>query len=220
MPTSAFRDARDDWRLPAKFVYYVTGAPAVGKTTIVSALRGFGVVNEWLEPSPASAARDFESLTQEEKTALDCWVSRQFRLKNRFLHDEQEGIFVVDRGPLDPLSYQLTRQERANRAHRHIEEISKSNQKLHEGALLLLRGDRRELIRRLVLRDKIWREDSVKFLSESIEEVYSGQKISSVETSDFSVRDIIARLLEIIMRESYAAVDFDSALQKINGSDE
>ncbi len=205
---SKFRELKEEHALRNKFVFYVTGSPSVGKSTVVSSLRGFRVVNEWVEPSHPFAAQDFNKLSVSEKNILDVWISRQFRLKNRFLVEEPEGIFVVDRAPLDPLSYERSTEGRQERATQHAAELAKSSSTFMAGQVILLKGDLRELERRLLVRDKNWDSQSVKHLEMAMEEIYSSTDTVSVETSDFNPDEVAHRILQVMLVDDYRPSEF------------
>ncbi len=104
-PPDRFCDFASEHDIPVRFRFYITGPLGVGKSTTINHFRNLFVLDEWLEQRPLLLAKDWEKLTAPEKQEADQWILQQFYRKNSILRNEKEGIFVMDRGPLDPLSF-------------------------------------------------------------------------------------------------------------------
>jgi hypothetical protein len=91
MAPPAFAELAKAVGVPKKYVYYVTGVPGIGKTTLLRYLASLNVYDEWFtEPLPL-LAKPFNDLTAEEQALLDGWVAKQLRDKNEALRREVEG---------------------------------------------------------------------------------------------------------------------------------
>jgi len=89
------------------FSFVITGAVGVGKSSVISHFRSLKQHDEWTEPRLDQMAKDPEGLGAEELQTVDEWVAKQFRLRNNVLNfnDNQIGLHILDRGPLDPLAF-------------------------------------------------------------------------------------------------------------------
>ena len=88
-----------------KYNYYLVGTVGAGKSTILSYFGNLKQFEEWMDERPNELAKPFSSLSTAEKCKVDNWVNNQFYKKNVALLQETEGIHLIDRTPLDPITF-------------------------------------------------------------------------------------------------------------------
>lgn len=194
-----------------KFTYYVTGGVAAGKTTAVGQFGNCYLYDEWVEPSPPVISRPYNELTATEKGQADEWIGRQFHLKNRALRNRPEGIHIVDRGPLDPLSFEDG--PRSARARALIESFrpGAAAHRVEDGQVILLQCPEEELRRRLISKNKFWGEDIIRKNTDALRNLYKPGSYSVDSYAggvDMTAKDIS----RLIFFQSYAPCDLDASL--------
>lgn len=214
MDDREFQDLCRREGLREKFVFYITGPVGSGKTTSVNHFKNLWAIDEWLEASPDVVSKPYDTLTDQEKEAADSWVGGQFLLKNRKLIDNQEGVFVVDRCSLDPITFETN--DPSARAKRLLEQISpgKSGYKLVGGVVFNLLADPYEIRVRLIRKWKFWNEDTIEKLSKDIQAVY-GHLTADIDTRGRTLEEVVRDLAKRIFFESYSSVDLHSKLLEI-----
>jgi hypothetical protein len=150
--TNQFYDFACEHSIPVQFRFYITGPMGVGKSTTVNHFRNLVVLDEWLDQRPSDLAKDWEQLTDEERQNVDDWILNQFRRKNDALRNEKEGIFLLDRGPLDPLSF-TSANELQEKATRILKTLcpGRVRWRVEDGRVILLQGEAKELALRMVI---------------------------------------------------------------------
>ena len=91
--------------IEVQYRFYIVGPLGVGKSTTINQFRNLTVYDEWMEERIPELGKDWEQLTELEKNKADDWIADQFDRKNAKLRREHEGIFMLDRAPLDPLVF-------------------------------------------------------------------------------------------------------------------
>ncbi|MCI0559166.1 MAG: SIR2 family protein, partial [Nitrososphaera sp.] len=92
-------------RIRVKFSYYLIGCVGIGKSTTISHVRSLCTYDEWLDERPQILAIPPDRLSKNERRRADNWIANQFYKKNWSLMTSKEGIHVIDRTPLDPLTF-------------------------------------------------------------------------------------------------------------------
>lgn len=204
-PTNQFCDFASEHDIPVRFRYYVTGPLGVGKSTSINHFRNLIVLDEWLEQRPPVLAKNWETLTTEEKEFADNWIVNQFRLKNDNLRNEREGIFVLDRGPLDPIAF-TPDSEWSDKAKRLISTICPGQAPWHveQGRVIMLKGEGSELSLRMVMTQrKDYTADKLQKMEERLEKAYGKNGVSKFDTRGLTPADVVRRIAEIIHLEPY-----------------
>jgi SIR2-like domain len=106
-----------------KFVYYLIGSVGAGKSTAAKNFRSLITYDEWIDERIPELAVPEDTLTPEQKIKVNTWIAEQFRKKNFALMKRSEGIHLIDRSPLDPLSFGKVG-ERPTKAKALIEHIT------------------------------------------------------------------------------------------------
>lgn len=187
------------------FRYYLTGSIGAGKSTCLNYLRNCEAYDEWLEPRIPVLARAWDSLNDEEKNEADTWIIKQFKLKNDILRGNKEGIFVLDRGPLDPLAF-TKREEWSAKANKLLDMICDVGRKLEvePGHVILLMGDPEELAVRILLSGrKEYTPKRLKKMQANLLEGYWGKGMTVIDTRGLSVTDVVRKISEIIHLVEY-----------------
>ncbi len=207
-PSNQFCDFACEHGIPVQFRFYITGSLGVGKSTTINQFRNLNVLDEWLEQRPLLLAKDWEQLKGNAKTDADNWIIEQFRRKNDFLRDEKEGIFIINRGPLDPLSF-TPDEELNSKASRILVELcpGKVSWKVENGRVILLQGDAQELeLRMIITQRKGYTAEKLEKMEVKLGEVYGSDGVISFDTRGLIPADVARRVAEVIHLEDYKPV--------------
>lgn len=187
-----------------------------GKTTIVNHFKNLWTLDEWLEPSPEVISQPFDKLTPEEKADADNWVGTQFCKKNIRLLQEQEGIAIVDRSPLDPLTFEEGNlQARANTLRGQISP-DKSNYRIEPGMVFALEAEAYELRVRLIRKWKFWSEETIQKLIQAIRTYYS-HSAAYIDTKGLPVDEVVRTVSrQIFFRSIGRWISIDCWMQRFN----
>jgi hypothetical protein len=175
-----------------KFVYYLVGSVGSGKSTAGANFRNLTTYDEWIDPRRAELAKPDDQLTPAKRKELDRWIAEQFRKKNYAVVVAQEGIHLIDRCPLDPLTFGKA-EARTKKAARLIREITKTRP-IASGHIIYLDCAVEDLEVRNSFKHKYWGQRKLKKLVDAIDQVYGSVEKSIVctrgRTSDQVAREI------------------------------
>lgn len=213
MPESQFRDLAARSGANLKYTYYITGAVGSGKTTAVNHFKNLWAMDEWMEPSPDIISKPFDDLTEAEQQAADKWIGEQFCKKNNKLFDVRESVTIVDRCPLDPLTF--VEGSYGKRAKELKEQLSpgKSNYKLEKGMVFILESEPYELRVRLIRKWKFWSEKTISKLIEAIKTFYEKKPIY-VDTKGLTQEEVVRVLTRHMFFADYSPLDLDEILNQ------
>jgi hypothetical protein len=204
-PENHFCDFALQHKIPVRFRFYITGPLGVGKSTTINQFRNLVVLDEWLDQRPAVLARDWATLTPEEKQDADQWIALQFKRKNDQLRNAREGVFVLDRGPLDPLAF-TPDCEWNDKARRLLETICPGQVpwSVEDGRVILLQGEGSELALRMVMTQrKDYTADKLRTMEERLGKIYGNEGVERFDTRGLTPSDVARRVAEIIHLGSY-----------------
>jgi hypothetical protein len=196
---------------PLAYFYYLTGAVGAGKTTCLSYFGSMRTYEEWTEPRNALLAKSWKLLTEKERSSLDEWIARQFNLKNFRLRQQRSGIHVIDRSPLDPLSFTEEKliPEKVQFIKRAVSP-GDSCRTIQSGHVIFLTGDPDEMEARVVGRNKESKAELIRDMQQKLSKIF--RDASVVNTTGSTVYDVIKRVARIVLLEPYRPADLSALL--------
>jgi|GEM_PF-683955 len=205
-----------------RFVYYITGAVGCGKTTTLSYFRNLTTFSEWPDQRLDLLAKSWDNLKQHERNKVDKWVGTMFHKKNKNLSHILEGITVIDRTPLDPLTFTPISKwkQKAKFLHDHI---SKGGTfRIVPGHIILLHGNKDIIASRVKIRQKTSEYDSkkIKMMYDKYNKIFAPIHggITKIETSELSIHEVVKRVAKIIHVEEYNSFDLHSVLDNLRNT--
>lgn len=206
--TDTFCDFANQHNIPVRFRFYVTGPLGAGKSTTISQFRNLHVLDEWMEERPSVLAKDWNQLEATEKNDADKWVVKQFGMKNQILRNKREGIFIMDRGPLDPLSF-TPDNEWSGKASYLLDELcpDQAQWEVEDGRVILLRGEGQELALRMVITHREdYTADKLKDMEARLMKAYGSDGVISFDTHGLTPSDVVRRVARIVHLDAYKPV--------------
>lgn len=201
--------------VPAKYCYYLVGAIGVGKSTTNSHLKSVYTYDEWLDIPPPDMFRRDEDLTPQERRKVNRWTAGQFYKKNFLLGKKHEGIHVVDRSPLDPLTFGKL-EHRPGKAKNLLKTICpRADKSIQKGHVIYLRGAEKEIIYRLLNKHKDWKKEDIEDFQKYIEEIYAFPEKTIIDTSNRSIEEVVHEVAKVIFWFEYAPSDIAAKLKEI-----
>lgn len=201
-------------KTPALYCYYMTGPVGVGKSTTVNQYRNLVVLDEWLEERPAILGKAWKKLTPNQRKKADAWIAKQFTLKNENLRRETEGIFLVDRPPLDPLAF-TPRKGQGAKAENLLQAMCPADE-LHilDGAVVLLSGDTRELSARIKAtgRDE-YTPKKLDQMSNAMKGIYRMNDVVHLDTQGLTIPEVTRKVGEVIHLTQYKPCKLETRLK-------
>lgn len=205
-PINEFCDFAEQHDIRVRFRFYITGALGVGKSTTINLFRNLVVLDEWLEHRLPILAKRWDKLTDDEKRTADEWVINQFKMKNDILRNDREGIFVLDRGPLDPVTF-TPDAEWSDKAVRLLSRIcpGQAQWQVENGRVVLLQGEGSELALRMVItKREDYTAEKLQSMEERLGKAYGIEGVTKFDTRGLTPSDVARRVAEIIHLEPYA----------------
>jgi hypothetical protein len=199
-----------------KHFYYLTGAIGAGKSTCLSYLGSFKTYEEWAEVRPADLKKAWKALSNDERTRLDQWIIHQFDLKNHKLLDQRIGIHIVDRTPLDPLAFTET-SDIKKKAGMIAQGLSpgKAARRPQDGHIILLTGAPDDMEARAIGRHKQSRADVIGEMQQKLRQIFDGSSATIIETLGLSIPQVVKRVAQTILLDTYSPVDLSEVLRRI-----
>ncbi|WP_428332894.1 SIR2 family protein [Novosphingobium sp.] len=207
--------ARDFGKYDPKFVYYLIGSVGAGKSTAAGNFRNLITYDEWIDERDPNLAKPETEVDDEAAVdRMNAYITEQFRKKNFALHSCAEGIHIVDRAPLDPLTFQppIRRAARAATLVDHI--TDKHKRGIVQGHVIELTAPVADLKIRNSLKHKYWPNKEFNRLIGAIGEVYGPLERSTVCTSGRSAAAVAKEIARIIFLSPYRPVDLQNELEK------
>jgi hypothetical protein len=202
---------------PPKFVYYLIGSVGAGKSTAAANFRNLITYDEWIDPRKPGLARPEDELTKAEIAELDAWIAEQFRKKNFALSYCFDGIHIVDRAPLDPLTFGLPKGRRA-KAKRLLKRITDDGARtLVQGHIIYLKSCVDDVRWRNSLKHRYWPDEKYSELIEKISEIYGPLKHTTITTDGRNAGAVAKEIARVIFLEEYMPADIGAALAKFSG---
>lgn len=196
-----------------KFVYYLIGAVGVGKSTAVKYFQSLRTYDEWVDRRLPEMSNPDNELDPKQREKVDQWVVNQFGKKNFRIAGVPEFIHIIDRCPLDPLTFGK-KSERKQKAVNLYASMKQGGREIQKGHLLWLDCSNEEIAHRKSRKHKNWASQEIDNLLNSIVEVYGSLSGSKIPTHHRTAVEVARELSWIIFVEEYAPTDIDDALKK------
>ncbi|SDA16715.1 SIR2-like domain-containing protein [Nitrosospira sp. Nsp18] len=200
-----------------KYNYYLVGAVGVGKSTVLNHFGSLRLYEEWMEERPSALAKPSSQLTMPEKEMVDKWVNSQFYQKNVALLETTEGIQLIDRSPLDPITF-TQQNETGARAQSMISAISpgRSEYKIESGQIVLLMASIVEVKSRLLSKRKMnWDDNTLEGLQKRTLDIYGECPTSAIDNTGRPIEHVVRAIAKKIFVEEYLPVDLHQRLLNI-----
>jgi hypothetical protein len=198
-----------------KHVYYLLGSVGAGKSTAASNFRNLITYDEWIDERLPELATPQKEVNSPEASRVDNWIAEQFSKKNYALQACKEGIHIVDRCPLDPLTFPGDKQEKAQNL---LDEITNDGAfKIMPGQVIMLECDIEELKRRNSLKHKYWTDEDLQVLMDEIESVYHSVPQTRICTRGRAVAEVAREIAKVIFLDEYTPVDIEAKLREFAG---
>lgn len=196
--------------------YYISGAPGTGKTSALEMLKDFKICNEWPGVKHKNLDKADTLLSPEERIELDDWITEQFRLKNSIVYEENRCIQLIDRSPLDPITYAASSDLVQKRAIEllHSFKQTESDIPLVNGQIIILTAIAESIHQRLNKRNPYqygseWNEKKI----QHFKQLYDENDVTVVKTSHMSIPEVAKKLAHIIYFDEYRPVNLNKYLQ-------
>lgn len=200
-------------KLKPKFVYYMIGSVGAGKSTAAANLRNLITYDEWIDERKPDLARPEGEISTDKVDDLNQWIAEQFHKKNFAMQDCKEGVHVVDRAPLDPLTFG-PEEDRGKKARALLEKITDDGAwSIEPGHIIELNASLEEIRVRNSLKHKFWPDDEYDKLLRDIKEIYGGLPRSSISTTGRTIEEVGKHIARIIFLDEYKPVDIQKELE-------
>jgi hypothetical protein len=199
-----------------KFTYYLIGSVGVGKSTAISNFRNLITYDEWVDerrPDMAIPEKRIPPSKKKKQVAeINRWTAEQFRKKNLALAKKQTGIHLVDRCPLDPLTFG-TKSERRAKADDLLKTITdKQSHPIEKGHLIYLEGDTGDIQQRNTYKHKYWTPNEIEDLIDKIDAIYKKTPRTNICTRGRSVFQVSREIAKVIFLDPYNDVNLEAEL--------
>ncbi|AKF26048.1 hypothetical protein YH65_09895 [Sulfurovum lithotrophicum] len=203
--------------IPVKFINYFVGSVAVGKSSILSHFGSFHILEEWIDKRPPELVKPFSDLDIEEKKQVEEWINGQFCKKNKWLTEQKEGFFLVDRSPLDPISFTTDKEEEKKRAESMLKGISNGEGLMVvPGNVVFLESDVKEQKGRLLAKRKAsWTEEFLSELNIKTKKLYAENYSTCIVNSRSSLHDTIKNTAKVLFCDDYNEKNLHNNLEKL-----
>jgi hypothetical protein len=195
-----------------KFVYYVIGAIGVGKGTAIGNFRNLITYDEWIDERLPELAAPQKEVDSPQAAQLDNWIAEQFSKKNYSLQACKEGIHIIDRSPLDPLTFPGNRGEKAQNLLNAI--TSGGAFKIATGQLIMLECGIEEIRLRNSLKHKYWPDEELQRLADEIEQVYANVPQTRICTRGRTIAEVAREIARVIFLDDYSPADIETKLNE------
>ena len=204
-PSEKFCEYAEVNDIPIRYKFYVTGPLGVGKSVTIQDFGNLIALDEWLSPRFALLEKHPEELEDPETEKVDSWVTEQFKLKNDNARHAKEGIVMLDRGPLDPLTFTPTG-EWSDKAGKLLNKICPGTKpyRVEDGKVILLIDDVKRLALRMINTNRPkYTEEKLKEMEGQLKKAYGSHGVEVVDVRGWGRADVARRVAEIVHLEEY-----------------
>ena len=212
MDAPSFGEHANAVDVETKLVYYLSGIPGIGKTTVLRHMGGLYSLDEWVETPHELLVQPHSQLIESERDALDRWIASQFKLKNEVLRSFDEGIFIVERGPLDPLAFEV-RERVSGKARTYSNRLDTTYRPLQGGQVVVLHGDTGTVERRISNRQAAAQRSAyLEGLQVQLRETYRASETVEWRSTDWSIETLVRQFSSLVYNGPYQVVDLQSRI--------
>lgn len=205
---------RPDVSVKLAYRYYVVGAVGAGKSTTTSSFANLITYDEWFEPRRLALGKEPETLGKDEEREIDRWIAEQFSLKNHALCALRCGVAIIDRCPLDPISF--TKKEKwSQKADDLLSEVKGASGVIAEGHIILLLNDPAELELRLLTSAKEYSADRLDTMQKDLQEIYSMPGVTLIDARYRTAEDVLKEVARVVYLAEYVPADIGQQLEKV-----
>ncbi|MCX2684608.1 SIR2 family protein [Pseudomonas sp. DCB_AW] len=219
LPEDDFLLESDILGLPTKYCYYMVGSIGIGKSTVLSQFGNLITLDEWFDERPAEMANSPEDLSTYKTITIDSWTNQQFGKKNNYLSSKKVGVFIIDRSPMDPLTFvvDITIEDRARSMLCQGIRPGKSSKTVAAGEIIHMIGEPSEIWSRLITKRKetSWPPEKIAQLQDKSLKLYKPLNPNFVQSTGRKETDVIRDVAKIIFSAAYTPSDLDSELRNI-----
>lgn len=219
IPDDEFLLESDVLGLDTKYCYYIVGSIGIGKSTVLSQFGNLITLDEWFDERPSEMANSPEDLSTNKTMTIDSWTNQQFGKKNNYLASKKIGLFLVDRSPIDPLTFvvDVTEKERARSMLNQGIRPGKSSKLIESGEIIHLVGEPVEIWSRLITKRKetSWPPEKIAKLQSKSLELYEPLMPKKIHSTGRREVDVIRDVARIIFSTEYSPVDIDAQMRNI-----
>jgi hypothetical protein len=218
-PATEFEATADELGLPPRYVYYLSGAVGVGKTSVLGHFKSLRSFDEWLDEKPAILHRASNTLTDNEKATVDEWINRQMRRRNFAIGRGSCQLCIVDRSPLDPIAFSSPRFADRARELREVYGAEPHRGPCH-GTTILLEGHPATMFGRTVDRHKEGSVEYIQALQNRFRALWrlAPKGVLFIDTHDLTVNEVVRRVSRLVHLNSYQAANLGSVLDSVQSS--
>jgi hypothetical protein len=203
-----------------KQVFYLSGIPGIGKTTVLRHLAGLQTLDEWVEEAHPLLSEPHDSLSKGQREQLDRWIAHQFELKNQVLRNFHDGMYLVERGPLDPLAFEQPDRV-ARKAQWYASQLDVGRAPLEPGHVFMLNGDTSVVERRIAGRQvKVQEAGYLDQLQTQMKRLYGPAcaGLSDWRSTEWTIEDLVKRVATRIYQDDATALDVQGKLDALGAS--
>ncbi|MDH1101323.1 SIR2 family protein [Pseudomonas mosselii] len=219
MPEVDFLQESDFLGLPTKYVYYMVGSIGIGKSTVISQFGSLVTLDEWFDERPPEMARSPDELSTSKTITIDDWTNEQFGKKNNYLDRKKVGVFLVDRSPLDPLTFVVgvPESDRAKSMLNNGIRPGLSKKVIIPGEIIHMTGDAHEIWSRLITKRKetSWPPEKINELQQRSLDLYDSLQPKKIHATQRKEADIVRDVAKVIFSCSYSPSDLDRRMSDI-----
>lgn len=199
--------------------FYITGAPGTGKTTTLKYFTSYNIHSEWPSPRIEGVNKSDNKLNKDETLTVDEWIRKQFEVRNRAISKKYYSthcVQIIDRTPLDPISYTVDRKTELAKAKALSEEYFKNNRwatKLTPGRIILLNTDSG------TAKARLYKRNPGKYEPEWIEKkiqqfplLFDKSKVYPIDATDLSPEEVVKKMLHAMYFTEYEETNLDLRL--------
>jgi hypothetical protein len=170
-------------------------------------MRCLTTYDEWIDERRADMAVPEASFSKKTIRKINEWTAEQFRKKNVGVLQSTNGVHLIDRCPLDPLTFGRPSERKKKAANLLTTITSSGRERIQKGHIILLEADMSDLKNRMSLKHKYWSDEALRTLLKKINDVYADIPKTVLCTRGRNVQEVVRELAKIIFVADYNEVD-------------